>query len=187
MSETAKRAMPPDEFEELARQLRQGGAGREMRAEAQEDEELTELRRRRHQHLADVARTALHRGDRVTVTAGGLTLTHPIVAVGADYVSLQSEDALIDVSLEVAVVTVEPRPAGGMRAGTPGSATFRARLAEHEGQRALVVTIEGRQIDGRLEVAATDHIAVTDDAGVTSYVPVTVVAALITRIPPRRG
>ena len=86
----------PDEFDELARSLRQG-AGREWREEAAADEQLTELQRRRARTLADVAREAMHRGDRVTVEVAGLRLAHPVIAVGVDYLVLDDGDGVVDV------------------------------------------------------------------------------------------
>lgn len=180
--------MPDDDFDELARHLRQGDAGREVRAEAEENESLTELQRRRHQDLADVARAAMHRGDKLTLVVGGLTLAHPVAAVGADYLTMETGDGTIDVRLDAAVLTIEPRTSGG-KSARPGSTTFRARLAEHEAGGAWleVVTSDGQRIAGRIVVAATDHIALTDDSGAVSCVPVAATTVIFSRIPPRRS
>lgn len=179
--------MPDDELDELARMLREG-AGRELRAEAAEDEELTEVQRRRHRDLAGVARAAMHHGDRVTAMVAGLHLGHPVVAVGTDYLVMDTGDGLIDVRLEAAVLSVESRAVGGSSAA-PEAVTFRARLAEHEqtGAPVEVVTTDGRRIGGRIEVAAIDHLVVTDGTGLTSYVPTARVAVVFSRRPPKRG
>ena len=60
----------PDPDPHLAAELRQG-AGREWAEEAAEDEQLTELLRRRKLELADVVRDLAHRGGRVSVEFGG--------------------------------------------------------------------------------------------------------------------
>lgn len=179
--------MPDDDLGELARALRQG-AGHEMRAEAEENENLTEVQRRRRQDLADVARAAMHRGDRLTLTVADLHLAHPVVSVGADYLVMESGDEVVDVRLDAAVINVEPRTAGG-RSSHPESATFRARLAEHEylADVTEVVTIGGRRVAGRIEVTATDHVVVTDDTGVATFVPITAVAVVVSRRPPMRS
>src|SRR5690606_26592292 len=130
--------MPEEELEALARQLREG-AGRELREEAAEDETLTEIQRRRHRDLADVARIAMHRGDRVLVSGAGLHLAHPVTAVGDDYLTMETDDGAVDVSLASVVMSVESRSSGG-RSGVP-STTFRARLAEHEQSGAEVEVV----------------------------------------------
>lgn len=186
MSESAK-VMTDDELDELARQLRQG-TGRELRAEAAEDEQLTEIQRRRRRDMADVARDAMHRGDRVTVSVGGLHLVHDIAKVGTDYLVMDAGDGLVDIRLDAAVLTVAPRAHGG-RSATPAATTFRSRLAEHE-YLALpveVVTVDGTRIDGRITVTATDHIAVSGDGFVISYVPIAAVAAVFSSFAPPRG
>lgn len=177
--------MSDDDLGELARLLREG-AGSDLRAEAAEDEELTEVGRRRRRRLADVARQAMHRGDLVTVRAGGLQLNHPVVAVGSDYLTMESDDRMIDVRLESATLEVESRPSGGISA-RPGSATFRARLAEHEqdGAEVEIVDASGHTVGGRLAVVAADHIVVAGER--SSYVPIAVVAVVFSRRPGRRG
>lgn len=186
MPEFAK-VMAEDELGELARLLREG-AGHELRAEAAEDEQLTEIQRLRHRDLADVARDAMHRGDRVTVAVAGLHISHDIVTVGTDYLVMDSGDRQVDVRLEAVVLTLEPRAQGG-RSATPQSATFRACLAEHEhlASPVEVVTVDGNRIGGRITVTATDHIAVTDDGGLTSYVPIAELAVIFSSRPPSRG
>lgn len=175
-----------DEFDDLARQLRQG-AGHELRAEAAEDEELTELQRLRHLGLAEAARAAMHRGDRVTAYVAGLSLTRPIVGVGDDYLTMEDDDRYIDVRLIDAVLTVEPRPAGGA-SGRPAAATFRARVAEHEQERASVevVSRDGTRWSGRIEVVGVDHLAMAGADGRRAYVPLGSVVVLFSRFPPRR-
>src|SRR5690606_24929311 len=119
-----------DEFDDLARSLRQG-AGRELRDEAAVDEQLTRLQRLRRRDLAEAIRAAMHRGDTVTVAAGGLTLSHPLTAVGADYLTMDDGENLIDIALGHALVTTSPSREGGS-AGRAASVTLRARLGEHE-------------------------------------------------------
>ncbi len=173
-----------DELRDLGRELRQG-AGRELREEAATDEELSEMQRRRRLDLASVARMAMHRGDRVTVAAGGLTLGDQLLAVGDDYLTMASDPGVVDVALEGAIVTVEPRREGG-KSGRPASRTFRARLAELEQDDSVaeVVTHSGMRTRGRIEVAASDHLMIAEESALT-YVPYGEIAVVFSRNPPR--
>jgi hypothetical protein len=176
--------MPELPFDDLARDLRQG-PGDELRREAAADEALTELQRRRRASLSEVARAAMHRGDGTVVQVAGLVLSHPLVAVGKDYVVMTTADGTIDVLLEAAVLTIEPRPSGG-RSGVAEAATWRARLAEHEQHDTEVelVTTAGVRVAGVIEVAASDHLAVRTTDGTVSHVATASVAAVISRRPP---
>lgn len=174
----------PDEFDELARSLRQG-AGREWREEAAADEQLTELQRRRARTLADVAREAMHRGDRVTVEVAGLRLAHPVIAVGVDYLVLDDGDGVVDVALDRVTLGLERRSSGGA-SGKPAAATLRARLGELEqaGARVTVVTTGGERGEGLLEVVAADHLVVDGGGGKRTYIPLGVLALVFSRFPP---
>jgi hypothetical protein len=175
-----------NEFDDLARELRHRVGG-DVRAEAAEDETLTELQRLRARDLSDVAREAMHRGDSVTIRVAGLSFTHPIASVGADYLVMTTPDSVVDVHLPRAVLSVEPRPSGG-RTGRPAAWTFRARLAEHE-QASTPVEIAldtGDRIEGTIEVAATDHVVVSDgETAARSLVPIGLIGAVLSR--PRPG
>lgn len=175
----------PDELRDLGRELRQG-AGQELRAEAATEEELSEIQRRRRLDLAATMRMAMHSGDRVTAVAGGLTLSHPVVSVGSDYLTMTNGSGVFDVRLDGAVLTVDPRPAGGA-SGRPASSTFRARLAELEQEDGEVeaITRQGQRVAGRLDVTAVDHIVVADVSGTITYLPYEEVVVVFSRFPPR--
>lgn len=177
--------MSDDDLRDLARALREA-AGHELRADASEVEQLTELQRRRRADLAAVARAAMHRGDGVVARVAGLTLAHPVVAVGLDYLVMESDDATIDVRLEAAVLTAMAQTSGG-GSGVPESSTLRARLAEHEYEEdeVEVVTATGDRVRGVIEVAASDHVVVADGAAST-IVPMIAVAVVFSRLRPRR-
>lgn len=151
-----------------------------MREEAAVDEELTELGRRRRLALAQAAREAMHRGDRVAAAVGNLTFSAPLAAVGVDYLTMADSDRVIDVRLSAATLTISPSTRGGSSAA-PAAATFRARLAEFEqsGARVEVVTDSGAAHTGRIEVVATDHVVVADDNWSRLYLPVELVAVVI--------
>jgi hypothetical protein len=176
-----------DELDDLARSLRQG-AGREMREEAAVDEQLTELQRLRRRDLAEAVRAAMHRGDTVTVETAGLTLGHRLVAVGADYLTMDDGEYLIDVALSGAVVTTTPSRQGGTT-GKAASITLRARLGEHEHDGSLVdvVTSTGASFRGRITVVATDHVVVADGSGRDTLVPTSRIAVVFSRRPPPRS
>lgn len=168
-----------EEFDDLAQSLRQG-VGRELRDEAAVDEELTELQRRRRLDLADAVRLAMHRGDRIVAAIGELTFSAPVTEVGSDYLTMVDHDRIIDIRLEAASLAITPSTRGG-HSSTPASATFRARLAEFEqsGARVEVVTRHATAHVGRIEVVAADHLVVAGDAWSRIYLPLELVAVVI--------
>ena len=119
-----------DPFDELARELRRG-VGAEWRDEAEITELETRLGELRRRRLSDVAREAMHRGDEISITVGGRTLTGSPMFVGKDYLVVQTPSMTADVVLDRALVSVRRKPDGG-HTTRGGSATFRARLAEYE-------------------------------------------------------
>lgn len=183
MRENAKSVS--DELRDLGRELRQS-AGRELQEEAATDEELSEIQRRRRLDLAEAARMAMHRGDRVTATVGDIIVSRPLLAVGSDYMTMSDESGVVDVRLDVAVLTFEVRSEGGT-SGRPAARTFRARLAELEQERCAieVVVRGGGRMTGRIDVAAADHIALIEDSGSLTYLPYGEVVAVFSRCPPR--
>lgn len=187
MCQVADTAKTMDEgLDDLARELRQR-AGPDLRAEAAADEELTELQRLRRLDLAEVARAAMHRGDRLTAVVGGLTVSHPVIAVGDDYLTMEDGDRWIDIRLLAAVLSVDLRPSGG-RSGRPSAATFRARMAELEQETANVevVTRSGDRRSGDLRVVGAEHLQLASDDRQT-YIPLGSVVVVFSRFPPRRN
>lgn len=175
-----------EELSDLARELRQR-AGHDLRAEAAADEELTELQRLRRLDLAEVARTAMHRGDRVTAVVGALTVSHPVIAVGDDYLTMEDDDRWIDIRLLTAVLSVDLRPSGG-RSGRPSAVTFRARMAEleQEAGKVEVVTRPGDRWAGALRMVGAEHLVLASDDRQT-YIPLESVVVVFSRFPPRRS
>lgn len=158
----------PDEdpLDELARLLR-SGAGAEMRAEAEAVELETHLMRLRRRSVADVAREAMHRGDRLTVMARGHTFSGDPVFVGKDYMVIETTTEIYDVRLDRVALAVTRRTEGG-HSVRGGSVTFRARLAEYEqtGETVrLVASGIPHELDGRILVVATDHVVVGSSDG----------------------
>ena len=184
MPETAKFV---DEFDDLARELREG-AGRDVREEAAEDETLTELQRHRSRDLSDATREAMHRGDRVTIRVAGTTFGDPIESIGADYLTMATPESVVDVHLPRAVLTIERRPHGG-RTGKPAAWTFKARLAEHEQTRRPVELIldTGDRVRGVIHVVATDHLVIAAGETGARLVPISLVGAVLSRPGPAPG
>ena len=174
-----------DGFEEIARGLRES-VGRRIREEAADDEELTHLLRLRRRSLADAVRTAMHRGDRITMQVAGLVLDYPAFAVGQDFVTLADGMRFIDVRLAVAAIRITPSRHGGS-SGRPQAATFRARLAEHEQETHAVeiYMVTGESTTGSLEVVASDHVVVREPSGLLSYLPTGTIAVVFSPFPPR--
>lgn len=177
-----------DELDAIARQLRWGPAGAELRAEAEETERESHQRRMRRRALSDVVATVAHRGDLVTVLTGGRALTGTVVAGGNDFLTLETGDLEVDVRLAAAVLRVERRSSGGVST-LGGSRTLHARLAEYE-QTGEPVTLVAPSLDfeksGRVAVVATDHVLLLDGDGAECYLPLAAVTLVLRRRPPRR-
>lgn len=161
-----------DPLEGLARELRQS-VGAELRAEAEIAEIETEIGRLRRRTLAEVAREAANRGDRVSVVTAGRTVTGSVVHVGKDYLSLDTPTEHLDARLDRVALVITPHRAGGL---TPrgGSVTFKARLSEFEqtGETVEVVSHDlTYTLRGVIEVVATDHVIIRDADGSHSSLP----------------
>lgn len=158
--------------------LRQG-AGREWLEEAAEDENLTELLRRRRLDLSGRVLELVHRGERVRAETGAHTFSGRVVYAGADFASIDRGEDRVEVVLDSAVWTVERSETGGNEQ-SGDKLTFRARLAEIAAatESVRMVVVDGRAIVGSIDVVATDHIEVTQD-GNTIVVPLRQIVAVI--------
>jgi hypothetical protein len=163
---------------EIEAHLRQG-AGREWLEEAAEDEQLTELMRRRRLVLGDRARELVHRGERVRAETGSHTFSGQLVYAGSDFATVDRGEDLVEVVLDSAVWTVEWGESSGQeQSGEPLS--FQARLAElaSTGAQVRVIAADGRVILGAIELAAADHVEMTQD-GNTIVIPTSLIVAVI--------
>gem|GEM_PF-1173218 len=163
---------------EIEEQLRQG-AGREWIEEAAEDEQLTELLRRRRLNLSERALELVHRGERVRAETGSQTFTGRVIYAGSDFATVDRGDDHVDVVLDAATWVVEPSTSGGLeQGGEPLS--FRGRLAETASGPGAVrmIVADGRALIGSIEVVATDHIEMTQD-GNKLVVPIRQIVAVI--------
>jgi hypothetical protein len=173
----------PDDFEELAGQLRREVGG-EFRAEAEEVERLTDLQRRRRAGLAEVAMAAMHRGDQVTVRTRSGTWIGELVAVGDDYISLQALDVKIEALVDAVALDLRPSRVGG-RSGKPASATWRARLAELAVTQETVTVMApdlGVEAHGQIDLVARDHVVSTGLTGRT-YIPLISLTIVLRTVP----
>jgi hypothetical protein len=163
---------------EIEAHLRQG-AGREWLEEAAEDEQLTELMRRRRLGFGDRARELVHRGQRARAEVGAQTFSGQLIYAGADFGTLDRGEDLVEVVLDAAVWTVERGEAGGHeQIGDP--LTFKARLAEvaTSGSQVRVIVADGRVILGSVELVAADHVEMSQD-GNTILIPTRLIVAVI--------
>jgi hypothetical protein len=163
---------------EMEAQLRHG-AGREWIEEAAEDEQLTELLRRRRLDLGGRSLELVNRGERARAEMQGQTFSGQVIYAGSDFATLDRGEDLVEVVLEAAIWAVEPATSGGQeQSGTPLS--LRARLSEiaSSGAQVRLVVSDGRAIVGRVEVVATDHIEVSQDGNIV-LIPIRLIAALI--------
>ncbi|MDE0675418.1 MAG: hypothetical protein F4Z41_00410 [Acidimicrobiia bacterium] len=162
----------PDALSGLARFLRQG-VGQEWRAELEATEFETHQHRLRRRTLRDVAGMLLHRGDRLTVQAGGLRLSGQLTSGGQDYVTITTKHLCADVRLDMVALRVAKRNSGGARAGGMPS-TWRARLTQMELTQETVEVHApslGVAQAGKIRAVAVDHVWLVDTAGFDFYVP----------------
>ena len=166
----------PDDFEELGSELRRR-MGAEIREEAEEIEQLADLQRRRKSSLNDVATSAMHRGDSVTIAIGERSWKGALQAVGEDYLRLGTGQVVVECPSAAAIITTERSRAGG-HSGRPASSTWRARLAEIAADEKTVrIVVSGfEDVVGRIEVVATDHLEVSGEN--PSYIPLSLVVAI---------
>ncbi len=169
----------PDDFDDLAADLRRR-VGAEFVEEAAEVERLADLQRRRHANLAEAARNAMHRGDRVTVVCADHKWTGHLTAVGNDYARLDTGELVVEAYLPSVGLELEPSRVGG-RSGQPPSVTWRARLVELEMNKEeaeLYAPLLRISVSGRVLVVATDHVEVEVEGGKV-VLPLASVAVLI--------
>lgn len=159
------------EFEELASELRQA-VGREFRWEAEDVEQLTDQQRRRRRSLTDAAHEAMSRGDTVILGRGEKRHRGMLIAVHTDLAVLDTGMGTINAHLSEVVFTVAERARQGGTIGDRGARSFQGRLGEleHTGET-VIVEGEDLELNGRIAVAAADHITLLDTDGQEWFVP----------------
>lgn len=163
---------------EIEAQLRQG-AGRAWMEEAAEDEQLTELLRRRRLSLGARALELVHRGERVRAETGTQTFSGQVTFAGSDFATIDRGEDVVEVVLDAAIWTIERNASGGHdQSGEPLS--LKARLAEiaSSSESVRVIVADGRAIVGSIEVVASDHVEISQD-GNTVVVPIRLIVALV--------
>lgn len=172
-----------DDLGDLGAELRQR-VEREIRWEAEDVEADSETGRVRKRTLGDVASEIMQRGDLVVIGSIDTAVTGRIIYAKGDLAVVETGHALASVNLRgpIYLRVAEKQRSGGV--GTPqgGSATFKARMAEFEqtGESIRVVaTGLAESIEGRITVAASDHVVVTNRDGVEWYIPSTTIAMIL--------
>ena len=163
----------------LGAELRQG-AGSEWAEEAAEDEQLTELMRKRGRTMTDVTREIAHRGDRVTVQFGGHSFGGIISHAGEDYATVVAPGQIADIRFDASIWSVVP--AGDSAEPTAaGAETFRELLHEcaAAGTRLRLSLPDNAILVGQVAVVAVDHLEVHDADGRVLYLPIDMVFAAI--------
>lgn len=169
----------PQPDPELGAELRQG-AGSEWAGEAAEDEQMTELLRKRRLGLSDVLKEIAHRGDRVTLQFGGHSFGGVVTHAGTDYATVSAPGQSVDIRLDAAIWSVVP--AAGETAGRPGGAeSFKELLHEFAAAntRVRLALPEHEVLVGQIVVVASDHLEVNDADGLLLYLPIEMVLGVI--------
>ncbi len=163
---------------EMEEHLRQG-AGREWREEAAEDEQLTELLRRRRLTLGERVVELVNQGDRVRAETAAQTFSGHVVYGGSDFATVDRGDDIVEVVLDAATWVVDPGPASGReQSGEPLS--LKARLSEiaADGESVRMIVADGRALIGVIDVVATDHIEMIQD-GTNLIIPLRQISAVV--------
>jgi hypothetical protein len=120
--------------------------------------------------LTDVAREAMHRGDRVAFAYEALVWAGVVVAVGRDVARIDTGGSLVDVRLDDAAPFVL-RTGRGTGDGCRGRAlvSFAARLRELDGSN-VMLGASGGSLEGTLRIGR-DQVRVRAADGSSAYAP----------------
>ena len=164
---------------DLGAELRQG-AGSEWAEEAAEDEQLTELLRKRGRTMTDVMKEIANRGDRVTLQFGDHSFGGVVTHAGLDYATVQAPGQSADVRFDTATWSVVPSN-DRSEARVGGAQTFRELLNELSAAKSRIrlALPDNTTVVGQIAAVATDHLEVNDADGRLLYLPFEVVLGLI--------
>lgn len=143
---------------DLAAVSREGA--RRFDAEMADAEQEAERFRLRGRSVVDALWEAMHRGDAVTVTMGGRTLTGTLGAVRNDLAVLELPEALAAVRIgAVDAVRLDPGGPGVAGDRTHGSMAAYLRMLMLDGVPVTVLA-RGVEIGGVIEAVTPDHVLV---------------------------
>lgn len=171
-----------DPLRDLAQELRASQGAAELRAEAEENERLAAQAARRRATLADVARSAMFRGDRIACSYPGNVVTGEVVHAAGDLATVATSAGTVHCNLAAPLTLhVVERDVFEGRAPERGAGSFRARLYELELAGTTVEVfgaMTGGSVRGRIEVVATDHAVVAIEDGAPLHVSLTALHAV---------
>lgn len=173
------------ELAALSNELR-AGVGGELRAEAEEGEQLASMASQRARSLIDVAGELVVRGDGVQLVAGGRSFVGEVIHAAGELLSLGTPAGRVDAPTSaVTVLTVSARPDAAGRDLASSPSTLVARLRELELAEATVELGIPGFVDGeltvRLDVVAVDHVVASGRDGQRFVVPLSAIAWVVTR------
>ena len=109
----------------------------------------------------------------------GQSFTGTAVYAGADFLTLDADESLIDVAADRVIWVVERQTAGGReQSGEPMS--LKARLSEISETETVVrlITTNGQARVGPITAVAVDHIEIGDQQGVV-LIPLPLIGAVV--------
>ncbi len=170
---------------ELASELRQT-AGKEWAAEAAEDEQLTELHRRRTLSLSDQAAIMVNQRLRVSVEYGGHSFGGAVIGSGKDYATVAGPGQVADIKLEAARWSILPVDQAPPQIRGSDAESFTALLHEYSNQSGVLRLAlgGGDMVIGRIEVVASDHVALADVDERRLIVPLSLVLGVVRSLDP---
>lgn len=169
------------DLEEVAAAIRS-----EIRLEAEEAEREAALSAAMRRNLADVARELMAHGDTVAVDVGERIFVGPIVAVGADMLTIEAGSWRVDVNLNALqrMRVVRRARSGGRRGTHDATASLRARLLELQLSGEPIeagTTVSDEPVMGPVALVGCDHVAVGDEVGPEWFLPLASLAFVRTR------
>ncbi len=157
----------------------------ELRLDAEEAERDAAKLAARARHLGAVAFDSMARGDLVTITAFGHSVSGTIRHAAGDLASIEATDSSTDVNLGGPIAIQIARRADSPGHGrTRGASSFAARLTEYEltgEQVEIVAPLIGLVASGQITAVAQDHVAFVTLDEHSLYVPVGQIAFVVRR------
>jgi hypothetical protein len=172
--------------DELSSELR-AGPGSQWRDEMAEDEQLTELHRRRSLDLGDQAAAMVNQGLRVSVEFGGHSFGGAVAASGSDYATVNGPGQVADIRLDRSRWSVLPVTGDAPEPPSPLiPESFTAVLHGHAGDKSTIrlALPGGDMVIGTIEVVAKDHVEMRDVDGRRLLVPLSLVLAVVRSLDP---
>lgn len=170
---------------DLASELRQG-AGSDWIADAAEDEQLSEIHRRRRLEMKDLITDMAHRGERVTVEYGGHVFNGVLTASEDDYAVVNGPGQIAEIRFSSGRWSALPMSDAPRPQRITAAETFLAALRQHEADQNLIRLSlpAGDVVIGKISTVSSDHVEFAEADERRIYVPLDLILGTIRSIDP---